>query len=43
MEVDSQPNGRLRAISPTRRMVNLKDPSVLDDNNRLAAVGELDG
>lgn len=43
MEVDSLPNGRLRLTSPTRRMVNLKDPSVLGDNNRLAAVGELDG
>jgi hypothetical protein len=33
----------LRPSDPTRRMVNLKDPSVLEDNNRLTAVGDTDG
>jgi hypothetical protein len=33
----------LRPIRPTRRMVNLKDPSVLDENNRPTAAGETDG
>lgn len=43
MEADRQRKRRLHPSSPTRRMVNLKDPSVLDDNNRLVAVGERDG
>jgi len=33
----------LRPSDPTRRMVNLKDPSVLENNNRLRAVGDTDG